>query len=120
MWRIPVCISRFIVSWIDNDLFVGCRRAINYANDMFMKEFECNDCRVMKEYVGNILTRLPDHGLKFTQPVLFQSYIDEFDIALDKVWKMPAEPGSILSNEGVALSKKELAYTRSGIGKMMC
>ena len=64
----------------------------------------------MTEYVGNVLIRLTICWLIFTQPVLLQRYIYEFDVNLDKVWKALAEPGSILTKEIVILSNKEYSY----------
>ena len=51
---------------------------------MFMKQFDCGDVGLLKEYVGNVIVYMADGGLKFTQPVLTQSYIDEFDINTGK------------------------------------
>ena len=69
--------------------------------------------------MGNALEYTADGGLKFTQPVLTQSYVDEFDINTDNVWKTPAEAGSVLTKGGTPLNGQGQTYLRKGIGKLL-
>ena len=58
--------------------------------------------------------------LKFTQPVLIQSYQDEFDLPTTS-YKTPAEPRKLLSKveEGQEVNKKEQKIFRSAVGKLL-
>ena len=84
-----------------------------------MKQFDCNDVGPLKQYVGNAIEYTANGGLKFTQPVLTQSYIDEFDINTGKEWKTPAEAGSVLTMGGTLLNSQDQTYIRKGIGKLL-
>jgi hypothetical protein len=44
-----------------------------------MERFDCKDCGDIEEYVGCKIVRTKN-SLKFTQPVLMQSYNDEFEL----------------------------------------
>ena len=100
-------------------MIVGSKEAVKNVKNMFMKEFECDDVGPLKEYVGNAIEYTADGGLKFTQPVLTQSYIDEFDINTDNVWRTPAEAGSVLTKGGTPLNGQDQTYLRKGIGKLL-
>ncbi len=50
-----------IVSWIDDNLIMGSKKAVEKAKKDLMKRFDCEDYGDIEEYVGS---------LKFTQPVL--------------------------------------------------
>ena len=61
--------------------------------------------------------------MKFTQPVMVQSFCDEFDIedAMKRPPATPAEPGSVLlpaQPEDYVSSEKQ-SYYCSGVGKML-
>ena len=64
------------------------------AKQAMMDRFECEDCGELKEYVGCKIDR-DGRELKFTQPVLLQSYSDEFELPERKM-TTPATPGSVL------------------------
>ena len=81
-----------------------------------MKQFECDDVGPLKEYVGNAIEYMANWGLKFTQPVLTQSYIDEFDINTDNVWKTPTEAGSVLTKGRTLLNSQDQMSLGKGIG----
>jgi hypothetical protein len=59
-----------------------------------MKQFECDDCGPMDEYVGCTIEKCESGGIKFLQRVLLQSYWDEFDIKGLKKFNTPATPGT--------------------------
>jgi hypothetical protein len=49
------------------------------------KEFDCDDQGELKEYIGCKVDRDMENGsVKLMQPVLMQSYEDEFDLPKDK------------------------------------
>ena len=58
--------------------------------------------------------------LKFTQPVLLQSFSDKFEMPSQK-YNTPAIPGTVLipGTEAERLSAKEATKYRSGVGKLM-
>lgn len=48
-----------------------------------------------------------------------QSSIDWFDIDIDKVLNILVKAGSVLTKEGVPLSRPDQTYVRKGVGKFM-
>ena len=113
------------VSWIDDNLVMGTKEAVEEAKQQLMKEFECSDEGELKEYVGCKLDiRRDSKGLssiKFMQPVLIQSYSDEFDIPSGKFPITPGKPGTQLTKAKpeLQLSPKEQTKYRSGVGKAL-
>ena len=61
-----------------------------------MSRFDCEDCGELDEYVGCKITRIGNNALKFTQPVILQSYTDEFDHPHRK-FPTPATAGDCLT-----------------------
>ena len=71
-----------------------------------MKLFDCDDIEEFNEYVGcKIDVDRKKWSLKFAQPVLMQSFDDEFELPTTR-YDSPGEPGKILSKveEGQELS----------------
>eukprot|EP00957_Ditylum_brightwellii_P205908 15345960-Ditylum_brightwellii.AAC.1 len=84
--------------------------------------FECKELGEMDEYVGCKVERdLQQRTIKLTQPVLLQSYQDEFELDEHGLTpRMPAEAGSVLSKgEGNALSSSMHKKYRTGVGKLL-
>jgi hypothetical protein len=51
------------------------------AKEMMGKIFDCEDVGIMDEYVGCKIERdLEEPSLRMTQPVLLQSFENEFDL----------------------------------------
>ncbi len=106
-----------IVSWIEDNLIIGPKKAVEKTKKDLMERFDCKDCGDIKEYVRCKIERTKI-SLKFTQPVLMQSYNDEFELP-KKSCKTPALAGLVL----VAGKKEEalsLALQKkycSGTGK---
>ena len=98
---------------------MGSNEAVKNVKNMFMEQFDCDDVGPLNEYVGNAIEYTADGGLKFTQPDLTQSYIDEFDINTDKERKTPAEAGSVLAKGGTPLNNQDQTYIRKAIGKLL-
>jgi hypothetical protein len=70
--------------------------------------------------VGCKIDRNED-SVKFTQPILLQSYEDEFDLNKTRQVFTPAEQGKVLMkcNKGTELGGKEQTKYRSGVGKLL-
>jgi hypothetical protein len=66
----------------------------NLAAPDLMERFDCEDCGDIKEYVGCKIERMKN-SLKFTQPVLMQSYNDKSELP-KKSYKTPALAGLVL------------------------
>jgi hypothetical protein len=83
-----------IVSWNDNNLIIGSKKAVEKTKKDIMERFDCKDCGDIEEYMGSKIVRTKN-SLKFTQPVLMQSYNDKFKLP-KKSYRMPAPKGSVL------------------------
>jgi len=73
----------------------------------------------LHEYVGCKIVR-SEKSIRFTQPVLLQSFEDEFQCNEGKVMT-PAEAGSVLERcaDGEALTEGEQTRYRSCVGKLL-
>jgi hypothetical protein len=107
------------VSWIDDNLIIGPKKAVEKTKKDLMERFDCEDCGDIKEYVGCKIERT-NNLLKFTQPVLMQSYNDKFELPKNS-YRKPASEGLVL----VVGKKKEAPSPAmqkrycSGTGKAM-
>jgi hypothetical protein len=93
------------------------------AKYMMGKIFDCEDVGEMNEYVGCKIERdLEEPSLRMTQPVLLQSFEDEFDLSLLGKPGLPAPAGSMLTKgdktESEAVPLTQQAY-RKGVGKLL-
>ncbi len=83
-----------IVLWINNNLIIGPKIAVEKTKKYLMERFDCKDCGDIKEYMGCKKARTKNK-LKFTQPALMQRYNDKFELP-KKSYKTPALAGSVL------------------------
>ena len=90
-----------IVSWIDDNLISRPKKAVEKTKKVLIERFDCKDCGDIEEYVGCKVERTKNL-LKFTQPVLMQSYNDKFELP-KKSYKTQAPAGLVL----VAGTKKK-------------
>eukprot|EP00957_Ditylum_brightwellii_P008239 623296-Ditylum_brightwellii.AAC.1 len=98
------------MSWVDDCLVAGLGELVKGAKKEMMSQFECNKLGEMDEYVGCKVERdLEARTIRLTQPVLLQSYTDEFQLDENGLTpSTPAESGSVLSKgEGTLLGKVE-------------
>ena len=109
------------LSWIDDCMVWGPQEVIGKESKEFTSRFDCDEVGEVKEYVGCKV----DHDkklrqIKITQPVLLQSYEDEYAIEHKKP-STPAEAGTVLvkGEEGNKVDGKEHTYYRSGVGKLL-
>jgi hypothetical protein len=111
------------ISWIDDCLCVGPKKGVEAAKKDMMDRFDCDEVGGMDEYVGCKLDcNWEDGSLKITQPVLLQSFVDEFDLPdEDAVPMIPADGGQILQTctEENALPTNLQKKFRSGTGKLL-
>ena len=110
-----------MISWIDDNMIVGPSDLVTKLKSDLMKEFECDDCGELKEYIGNKIERVGEDAIRLVQTVLTQSYEDEFDLG-NRCYNTPAQPGTVLMRpaEGeVVLSPADQTTLRSGVGKLM-
>ena len=110
------------VSWIDDCLVVGTKKSVKKAKKKLVDRFDCDVVGNMDEYVGCKLERNhEERWIKITQPVLIQSYNDEFDLGKEKATSTPAEPGQVLMpcKEADSLSPAEQTTYRKGTGKLL-
>lgn len=76
------------------------------AKKQLMERFDCDEIGKLTEYIGCKIDR-GDGYMKLTQPVLLQSFQDEFDIPEGKTPSTLAIPGEVLRSgmEGGMLSE---------------
>ena len=111
------------ISWVDDCLVCGSPEGVKIAKAQMMNQFDCDEIGNMDEYVGCKVDRDHENGLiKFTQPVMLQSFIDEFDLPETKKQpNTPAAPGEFLvkGDETTNLDEELQAKYRSGVGKLL-
>jgi hypothetical protein len=76
-------------------LVAGDKRAVEAVKEKMKSRFDCDDLGELNEYMGCKIDRNED-SLKFTQPVLIQSYEDEFEFNKTRQVFTPAEQGKVL------------------------
>ncbi len=108
-----------IVSWIDDNLIIGTKKAVEKSKKELMERFNCKNCGEREECVGCKIER-KGTVLKFTQPVLLQSYSDKFELP-KRVYKTPAQAGLVLvaGETSEAMSPTMQKKYCSGTGKAM-
>ena len=89
-----------------------------------LRRFDCDDVGEVKEYLGcKVDVEINNSALKLTQPVLLQSFKDEFDLPNSgRVQNVPAVAGSVLSpkvTDEEALGDKEHGEYRTAVGKLL-
>ena len=109
------------LSWVDDCVNIGPKEEVMKSKDILISLFDCEDVGEFNEYVGCKLERDQDKGtLTFTQPVLLQSFEDEFNLA-EREYEIPAEASSVLQkcSDEVNPTAKDLKTFRSGTGKLL-
>ena len=110
-------------SWIDDCLSSGPKELVDAACEELMTLFKCEDEGTMEEYVGCKIERNAEEGwARFSQPVMIQSFKDEFDFSKEKSSVTPGEPGKVLvknEQEEATVGKEGHSYFRKAIGKLL-
>jgi len=107
-------------SWIDDCACFGMNDDVEESWKEMKQLFECDDIGDMEEYVGCKIDK-EEGSIKFTQPVMLQSFKDDFDLENQRETSTPAEPGNTLPKvpEDAKVDEKEQTYFRSGVGKLL-
>jgi hypothetical protein len=110
------------LSWVDDCLIGGKDEGVKIAKGQMMDLFDCDDVGELKEYVGCKIDYDRKVGsMKLTQPVMIQSFNDEFDLPEGKSSNTPAIPGTVMS-EGKVINQVEgqvQSTYRTGVGKLL-
>jgi hypothetical protein len=109
------------VTWVDDCLVCGDKEAVMEAKKDLMSRFDCDEVGELTEYIGCKVER-GDGYLRLTQPVLLQSFEDEFDIPNMKIPNTPAVPGQVLrsaASETALMDSQMQSKFRSGTGKLL-
>jgi hypothetical protein len=69
-----------LISWIDDNMILGPSDLVMQIKNDLMKQFECNDCGRLEEYVGNKIDYIGKDAIRFTQNMLMQSYSYKFEL----------------------------------------
>jgi hypothetical protein len=108
-------------SWVDDCIVTGSEEEMLQAKHEIMSHVDCDDGGEKKEFVGCKIEHNRDKRyLRITQPVLLQSFRDEFSLTGEDKPRTPGVPmktlqlGSALPVEG-----ERRKYYRSGVGKLM-
>jgi hypothetical protein len=110
------------LSWVDDCLICGEKTSVIHAKEEMKKRFDCDEVGELAEYVGCKVDHNKEEGwIKLTQPVLMQSYVDEFDLPEGEVPRTPATPGSVLQKVDPKdwLPDELQSKYRSGVGKLL-
>ena len=109
------------LSWVDDCCILGEEKVVLKSKEKLKQLFDCDDVGELTEYVGCKLDWNREKGtIKFTQPVLIQSFEDEFELPNTK-FKMPSEPGKVLEKceDGQEISDEKQSKYRSAVGKIL-
>ena len=110
------------VSWVDDLMHWGPKDKVESEKTEVLSRFDCDDVGDVKEYVGCRVDMNENEGrMKLTQPVLLQSFRDEFKLTTSRVPKTPAEAGTVLvaGSMDSKVGKVEHTYYRKGTGKLL-
>ncbi len=110
-----------MISWINDNMILGPSNLVMQIKNDLMKQFECNDCGRLEEYVGNKIDYIGKDAIQFTQNMLMQSYSNKFELP-KRSYNTPAQPGTVLmkpGKNGEVLSGEAQSILRSVIGKLM-
>ena len=111
----------FWITWVYDCICFGPKEHVLKAKQMMSEFFETDECGELKEYVGvKIDIDTENRSLKMTQPVMIQSFQDEFDLPGEK-HPNPAKEGELLQKgkEGQFISKANQKLYRRGVGKLL-
>jgi hypothetical protein len=108
-------------SWVDDCFITGPVEDLTNLKNEIMSKMDCDDGGEVKEFVGcKIEYNRAEKWLKLTQPVLIQSYADEFQINEEKCPLTPGIPIKTmqLGNKPAVLDDRR-TYYRTGVGKLL-
>ena len=110
-----------VASWVDDLLLCGNKADVLELKKQLFDTMECEDVGELNEYVGCKIERTED-AIKLTQPVLIQSFKDEFEVpkSMSGV-DTPATAGQVLhrGTEDTNVDPAMQTKYRSGVGKLI-
>ena len=108
------------LTWIDDCLVAGNKQGVKAAKEQMKARFDCDDIGELTEYVGCKVECTEDY-VKFTQPVLLQSFEDEFGTETGRSTRTPAETGNVLrkGEDGSKMEYPKLNKFQKGVGKLL-
>lgn len=84
------------LSWVDDCIVMGPQGSVLIAKEEMKKQFDCEDIGEIIEYIGcKVDYDKDERWVKLTQPVLMQSFTDEFDLPDEAAPKTPAPGGQV-------------------------
>lgn len=107
-------------SWVDDLLSCGNKEDVVQGRHAIKKFFDLDEVGELKEYVGcKIEYNSAEGWMHLTQPVLIQSFEDEFKLP-SQVYTTPAAPNSMLvGGEEGTLNEESHRNYRKGVGKLI-
>ena len=105
------------MSYVDDMHICGTRAAVSDAKSRLFKHFKCDDVGEANEYIGNKVDQ-KDGTLKLTQPVLLQSFQDEFELPHERPMT-PASAGTVLQPGTVSLEPELQTKYQRACGKLI-
>lgn len=97
------------------------KEGAHHVKQQLMSRFDCSDEGELQEYVGcKIVRNLCEKWVKFNQPILLQSYTDEFNLSEVKEPKTLMRSSKILINAKYedGMDRKYQMYLRSGVEEL--
>jgi hypothetical protein len=110
------------ISWVDDCLVAGKKPGVLIAKGQMIARFDCEEIGEVDKYVGCKVERnYKENSIKLTQPVMLQSFIDEFNLPNGPAPNTPAIPGDALvkADPKDCIPANELFKYRSGVGKLL-
>ena len=109
-------------SWVEDLLTVNPTEGITTNKATVMKHFQLDQPGKLSEYIGCKVDFNRDKSLlRFMQPVIIQSFKEEFDLTAHTTPKIPAVPGEVLEEgeEEHCLSAREHWDYQKDMGKLL-
>ena len=106
-----------ITSYVDDVYAAGTKAAVMEPKRQFFEHYKCDDVGEAVEYLGNKVS-MSNGTLKLTQPVLIQSFKDEFQLP-DQSPTTPAVPSSQQRTGETPLEPDQVQKYRSAVGKLI-
>jgi hypothetical protein len=107
------------LTWIDYCVVIGNESIVARESSKLMSLFKCEDIGPVEEYISSQV-EITSSQMKFKQPLLLQSFVDDSGVDKSKKVNLPAVLGQVLMKgedhkimEGFMCTKY-----RSGIGKL--
>ena len=105
-------------SWVDDLLSCGQKHEVENGREKIKQFFDLDKVGELSEYVGCKIEYNREQGfMKLTQPVLIQSFEDEFELP-EREYNTPAAPGSVMV-EGKVINEDAHHQYRKGVGKLI-